>query len=109
MLRAAISNTSRTAFVARSHAFHTTPVAAKTVTEKVTEVADKVCVEAKQQVLEHLPRIQVNKSVGRGLASAIDKGEKVTEATKETIGARVWIRWLSHADGSFLRSQGRGG
>ena len=29
----------------------------------------------------------VNKAVGRGLASAIEKGEQVTEATKETIGA----------------------
>jgi hypothetical protein len=29
---------------------------------------------------------QVNKSVGKGLADAIDKGEKATYAAKDTIG-----------------------
>jgi hypothetical protein len=29
---------------------------------------------------------QVNKSVGRGLASALEKGEEATEKTKETVG-----------------------
>jgi len=41
-----------------------------TVTEKVGEVADKV-----------------NKSVGRGLADAIDKGEKATSAARDTIAS----------------------
>jgi Skp family chaperone for outer membrane proteins len=53
---------------ARSRLIHSTPAAYKTVTEKVTEVADKV-----------------NKSVGKGLADAIDKGEKATHAAKDTI------------------------
>jgi len=48
---------------------HTSPIVCKTTTEKVAEVADKV-----------------NKSVGRGLASAIETGEQVTEKTKETLG-----------------------
>ena len=33
--------------------------------------------------------MQVNKSLGKGLASAIEKGEQATEKTKETIGAHV--------------------
>jgi len=49
---------------------HSSPVAGKTVTEKVTEVADKV-----------------NKSVGKGLASAIDTGEKVVDSTKHSLGS----------------------
>ncbi|KAG5339900.1 hypothetical protein C0989_003047 [Termitomyces sp. Mn162] len=53
-----------------SRAFRSTRPA-KTVTEKVSEVADKV---------------QVNKEVGKRLASAIEKGEKVTQSTKETLG-----------------------
>jgi len=44
-------------------------VAAKTVKETVSEVADKV-----------------NKGLGKGLASAIDKGERATRATQETLG-----------------------
>ncbi|KAG6812060.1 hypothetical protein H0H92_004591 [Tricholoma furcatifolium] len=47
---------------------HSSPVAAKTATEKVSETAEKV-----------------NKKVGKGLADAIEKGEQVTQAAKETI------------------------
>ncbi|KAF8221778.1 hypothetical protein L208DRAFT_1414530 [Tricholoma matsutake] len=56
----------RTSF-APSRALHSTPVSLKSMTEKVSEVADKV-----------------NKKVGEGLASAIDAGEKATKATKAT-------------------------
>ncbi|KAG5646050.1 hypothetical protein DXG03_004473 [Asterophora parasitica] len=49
---------------------HSTPVAAKTVTEKVSEVADKV-----------------NKKVGKRLASAIETGEQATQSAKETLGS----------------------
>ncbi|KAF9229702.1 hypothetical protein BS17DRAFT_805312 [Gyrodon lividus] len=49
---------------------HATPISSKSVTEKVSEVADKV-----------------NKKVGQGLASAIETGEKATEKTEETLGA----------------------
>ncbi|KAF8973681.1 hypothetical protein BDZ97DRAFT_1912155 [Flammula alnicola] len=75
MFKAAISSfATRTAVCAPTQlggrAFHTSPTAHKTVTEKVSEVADKV-----------------NKSVGKGLASAIDKGEKATHATKDTLGS----------------------
>ncbi|KAF8167801.1 hypothetical protein B0H34DRAFT_683088 [Crassisporium funariophilum] len=52
-----------------SRPFHASPAACKTVTEKVSEVADKV-----------------NKKVGKGLASAIDQGEKATNAAKDTMG-----------------------
>ena len=34
---------------------------------------------------------QVNKSVGRGLASAIETGEQVTEKTKETFGSHTFL------------------
>ncbi|KAJ7293779.1 hypothetical protein C8J57DRAFT_1041895 [Mycena rebaudengoi] len=51
-----------------SRAFHSSPAARKTVTEKVAEVADTV-----------------NKKLGKGLASAIDKGEAAADATKSTM------------------------
>ncbi|KAF9040361.1 hypothetical protein BDZ89DRAFT_1109876 [Hymenopellis radicata] len=51
---------------------HTTPVARKTVTEKVSEMADSV-----------------NKKLGKGLASALETGEQATKATKETLGSTV--------------------
>jgi len=53
-----------------SRSIHSTPVAFKTVPEKVAEVADTV-----------------NKKVGKGLASAIETGEKAAHSTKETLGA----------------------
>ncbi|RDB29636.1 hypothetical protein Hypma_015134 [Hypsizygus marmoreus] len=59
----------RTSFV-NARTFHASPAAAKTVTEKVSEVADKV-----------------NKNVGKGLASAIETGEKATQTTKEALGS----------------------
>ncbi|ETW78376.1 hypothetical protein HETIRDRAFT_421111 [Heterobasidion irregulare TC 32-1] len=52
-----------------SRQLHATPTAAKTVTEKVSEVADTV-----------------NKKVGKGLASALDAGEEVTEKSKQVLG-----------------------
>ncbi|KAG6891093.1 hypothetical protein C0995_014183 [Termitomyces sp. Mi166 len=51
-------------------AFHTTPTVSKTVTEKASDVADKV-----------------HKKVGNGVASVIEKGAQVTQSTKETMGA----------------------
>ncbi|KAK7694204.1 hypothetical protein QCA50_001384 [Cerrena zonata] len=59
----------RIVFASRSRAFHASPVAAKTATEKVKEVAD-----------------QVNKTLGQKLAAGIEKGEELTEKTKETVG-----------------------
>ncbi|KAK0481576.1 hypothetical protein IW261DRAFT_1562873 [Armillaria novae-zelandiae] len=50
--------------------FHTTPAARKTLTEKASEAADTV-----------------NKTLGKGLASAIDKGEKAATATKDTLSS----------------------
>ncbi|KAF7972563.1 hypothetical protein HWV62_38612 [Athelia sp. TMB] len=64
MLRTAFSN-ARTAGL-RTRSLHSSPVAYKTITEKVSEVADTV-----------------NKKVGQGLASAIDAGEQATNVTKE--------------------------
>ncbi|EEB88358.1 hypothetical protein MPER_13843 [Moniliophthora perniciosa FA553] len=69
MFRTALATVSRPAGV---RALHSTPVAAKTVTEKVSEVADTV-----------------NKKVGKGLASAIDKGENAAQSTKETISSKA--------------------
>ncbi|KAI0067547.1 hypothetical protein BV25DRAFT_1818905 [Artomyces pyxidatus] len=60
---------SRAAFAPAARQLHASPIAAKTATEKVSEVADKV-----------------NKSLGQGLASAIETGEKATEKTKQTLG-----------------------
>ncbi|KAK0198995.1 hypothetical protein F5146DRAFT_1021720 [Armillaria mellea] len=53
-----------------SSCLHTTPVARKTLTEKASEAADTV-----------------NKTLGKGLASAIDKGEKAATATKDTLAS----------------------
>ncbi|KAL6300276.1 hypothetical protein BKA93DRAFT_740836 [Sparassis latifolia] len=70
MIRTALASTCRAAVITPARTFHSSPAAQKTVTEKVGEVAEKV-----------------NKTVGRGLASAIEKGEKATEATKHTFGS----------------------
>ncbi|KAJ7456547.1 hypothetical protein FB451DRAFT_1276347 [Mycena latifolia] len=64
MFRSAITRSS----IVYARPFHSTPVAQKTVTEKVSEVADSV-----------------NKKVGKGLADAIGKGEEVAGATKDTL------------------------
>jgi len=69
MIRTQAFSFSRSAFFSR-RSLHSSPAVAKTVTEKVSEVADKV-----------------NKGLGKGLADAIDKGESVTKATKESLGA----------------------
>ena len=74
MFRTVLTSTSRSglayASIARTRAFHTSPVAAKTVTEKVKEVAS-----------------DVNIKVGRTLAGGIEKGEQVADKTKEVVGA----------------------
>ena len=69
MFRLALTSTSRTVLPSTSRAFHTSPIAAKTVTERVKEVADNV-----------------NIKVGKTLASGIEKGEQVAEKTKQTVG-----------------------
>jgi len=70
LLRTILTRSSISRSVVAARQLHSSPVAEKTVTEKVTEVADKV-----------------NKSVGKGLASAIDTGEKVVGSTKHTFGS----------------------
>jgi len=70
MFRYAISVTPlRVSLFPAYRCLHVSPIVSKTTTEKAAEVADKV-----------------NKSVGRGLASAIETGEQVTEKTKENLG-----------------------
>lgn len=81
----------RTAFATiprNVRAIHASPAAYKTLTEKVSEVADTVGRGAKQALLlsAHTENEQVNKKVGQGLASAIETGEQATEATKEAVG-----------------------
>ncbi|KDQ54832.1 hypothetical protein JAAARDRAFT_350738 [Jaapia argillacea MUCL 33604] len=71
MYRIVISHVPRANLVAVRQ-LHASAVTRKTVTEKVSEVAEKV-----------------NKSVGRGLAGALEKGEEATEATKQTLGAKT--------------------
>ncbi|KZT06234.1 uncharacterized protein LAESUDRAFT_726049 [Laetiporus sulphureus 93-53] len=61
MIRTAFASTTP-AVRGASRAFHVSPIAGKTVTEKVKEVAH-----------------EANLKVGRGLASAIEKGEEATE------------------------------
>ncbi|KAI0963059.1 hypothetical protein AcW1_000247 [Taiwanofungus camphoratus] len=75
LFRIALASTApaaRTALASGSRALHASPAAGKSATEKVTEVADKV-----------------NKSVGRGLAHAIEKGEEATQTTKEKLGPTI--------------------
>jgi len=69
MYRTTITRATRSLAIP-SRTLHSTPVAYKTVTEKAKEMADTV-----------------NKKVGQGLASAIDSGENVAQATKETVGS----------------------
>ena len=74
MYRTVLASSSRSAlFSARLPAsrapFHTSPVAAKTVTEKVKEVAS-----------------DVNLKMGRTLASGIEKGQQAAETTKQAVG-----------------------
>jgi hypothetical protein len=88
MFRTAISTTVRTSLSQRL--IHSTPAAYKTVTEKVSDVADSVSllpVPICQNSDAYL--FQVNKKVGKGLASVIEKGGKVTEAAKEKLGTYV--------------------
>ncbi|KAJ3751008.1 hypothetical protein DFH05DRAFT_1519165 [Lentinula detonsa] len=65
LLRTTISRVSATSSV---RAFHASPTASKTITEKVSEVADNM-----------------NKKLGKGLASAIDKGEQATASTQDSL------------------------
>ncbi|KAJ3860126.1 hypothetical protein EV359DRAFT_49733 [Lentinula novae-zelandiae] len=67
LFRTAISRVSATSSL---RAFHASPAASKTVTEKVSEMAENV-----------------NKKLGQGLASAIEKGEDATSSTKESLRA----------------------
>jgi len=66
MFRSIVATTTRPA---QRALFSSSAVRNKSVTEKVSEVADKV-----------------NKDVGKTLAGAIEKGEKAVESTKESIG-----------------------
>lgn len=79
----------RIVFASRSRAFHASPVAAKTATEKVKEVADQVLSIALLLTWIGYLSIwwnQVNKTLGQKLAAGIEKGEELTEKTKETVG-----------------------
>lgn len=73
-------------------AFSTTPTARKTITEKVSEVADKVSTAYTPPSAYRIadvavvPPLQVNKKVGKTLAATIETGEGAAKAAKETIG-----------------------
>ncbi|KAG2370267.1 hypothetical protein BDR07DRAFT_1476264 [Suillus spraguei] len=71
MFRNVITSNARVCTVSYTRTIHATP-AASTVPGKVSEMADKV-----------------NKKVGRGLASAIETGEKAAGKTKETLGSKM--------------------
>ncbi|KAJ6604194.1 hypothetical protein DFH09DRAFT_1121932 [Mycena vulgaris] len=64
MFRSTIARSS----IAHARPFHSTPTARKTVTEKVSDVADSV-----------------NKKLGKSLAGAIETGEDAAAATKDTL------------------------
>ncbi|KAJ7032696.1 hypothetical protein C8F04DRAFT_958634 [Mycena alexandri] len=68
MFRSIIARSS----VAHTRAFHSTPTARKTVTEKVSDVAQ-----------------DVNLKVGKKLAGAIETGQGAAEVAKETIGSKT--------------------
>ncbi|KAF7340047.1 F1 atpase assembly protein 11 [Mycena venus] len=71
MFRSAITrSTIPRSSVAYARSFHATPVPQKTVTEKVSEVADTV-----------------NKKLGKGLASAIETGQEAAASTKDTVSS----------------------
>ena len=74
MYRTTLASTSRAALVSARQplsraSLHTSPAAAKTVTEKVKEVAS-----------------DVNLKVGQTLAGGIEKGQQAAEATKQAVG-----------------------
>ncbi|KAF8845450.1 hypothetical protein BDN67DRAFT_1007304 [Paxillus ammoniavirescens] len=69
MMRSTVPRAACGPHYAYTRFIHATPLASKSVTDKVSEVAEKV-----------------NKKVGAGLASAIETGERATEKTKETLG-----------------------
>lgn len=86
MIRIAFASTTP-ALRAGTRAFHISPIATKSATERVKEVASDVRVEViPHRTLTELG--QVNIMVGKKLASAIEKGEEATEATKETLGQK---------------------
>ena len=86
MLRTAFASTAP-AVRASTRAFHISPIASKSATEKVKEVASDVCAGLVARRFRPLtPFLQVNIKVGQKLASAIEKGEEATQATKETLG-----------------------
>lgn len=67
-------------------ALHASPTSFKTVKETVAEVADSVRV-AHRCSISYSSVLQVNKKVGKGLASALETGQKAAETTKETVGS----------------------
>ncbi|KAF9786062.1 hypothetical protein BJ322DRAFT_1107929 [Thelephora terrestris] len=70
MFRSTLTKSTIYRSVIAARQLHASPVVGKSVTEKVTDVAGKV-----------------NKSVGKGLAGAIDSGEKVMDSTKQSLGS----------------------
>ncbi|KAG1777374.1 hypothetical protein EV702DRAFT_1268400 [Suillus placidus] len=79
MFRNVITSNARVCTVSYTRSIHATP-AASTVTEKVSEMANKVYITAHLFVL-------VNKKVGQGLASVIETGEKAAGKTKKALGS----------------------
>lgn len=92
--RVALSTRTQTAALSRAAAsrqFHASPAAFKTITETVKEKADVVrliphylFVMLADTIFRSV--VQVNKKLGKGLASAIETGEVATEKTKQAAG-----------------------
>lgn len=85
MFRNVITSNARVCTASYSRSIHATPTAS-TVTEKVSEMADKVRITARPSLLKLIFFQKVNKKVGQGLASAIETGEKAAGKTKEAVG-----------------------
>lgn len=71
--------------------FHGSPISRETMGKKAKELGHKASLMLQRPPplgVFHWPRFatQVNMKVGKGLASAIDAGEKATTATKEKLG-----------------------
>ncbi len=98
----------RTAFTSSTRAFHYSPVANKSVVDKVKEVADNVCSPPTQRSTLLKVR-QVNKTVGKSLAGAIEKGEQATDAAKSAAGEHLDLQaFTGETDAACCTSGSKG-
>lgn len=76
--------------------FHGNTIIHDKVGDKVREMGQKVSIRCIYHCLSSQSFVQVNLKMGQGLASAIDKGEKATYATKEKLSKSLLQCHPSH-------------